>query len=161
MEGGWQASWRNPRCPHQARWGWARGPPRACHDEGGGAPQLGGRERELAAGAADLRKGAKEPTRRRRGWIVVRGRTSTGPSERLTSIGAVEASTIRQRRPAVPGDGELDTLCPNAARSLWDRPANTPTRFTTKVPHILQGGVRFLGGVHLARGVHFHFPRGG
>ena len=32
------------------------------------APKLGGREREreLAAGAADLRKGAKEPTRRRR-----------------------------------------------------------------------------------------------
>ena len=74
------------------------------------APQLGGRERELAAGAADLRKGAKEPTRRRRGWIVARGRTSTGPSARLTSIGAVEAPTSRQRRPEVPGDGELDHL---------------------------------------------------
>ena len=25
-----QASWRNHRCPHQVRWGWAQGPPRAC-----------------------------------------------------------------------------------------------------------------------------------
>ena len=62
--------------------------------------------------------------------------SSTGPSERLTSIGAVEASTIRQRRPAVPGVApyiwKLDTLCPKAAHSLWNRPANTPTRFTTR-----------------------------
>ena len=109
------------------------------------APKLGGRECELAAGAAELRKGAKGPTRRRRGWNVARGRTSTGPSERLTSIGAVEASTIRQRRPAVPGVApyiwKLDTLCPKAANSLSNRPANTPTWFTTKVPQKSRGQV--------------------
>ena len=95
------------------------------------APQLGGRERELAAGAADRRKGANEPTRRRGEWIVARGRTSTGPSERLTSVGAVEAAGGARRCPVVPGGGALDTLCPKAAHSLWNRPANTPTCFTT------------------------------
>ena len=67
------------------------------------APKLGGRERELAAGAADRQKGANEPTRRRGEWIVARGRTSTGPSERLTSVGAVEAAGGARRCPVVPG----------------------------------------------------------
>ena len=103
-------------------------------------PQLGGRECELAAGAAELRKGAKGPTRRRRGWNVARGRTSTGPSERLTSIGAVEASTIRQRRPALPGVAPyIWKLTPFVLR----RRTPYQTDQITRRPGLLQRSPRF------------------
>ena len=61
-------------------------------------------------------------TRRRGEWIVVRGRTSKGRSERLTSVGAVEAAGGALRCPVVPGGGELDTLCPRGTQPEGTRP---------------------------------------
>ena len=80
-------------------------------------------------------KGRKGPTRRRRGWNVAH---VNGP-ERTAHLHRRGGGV--HNPPAAPSGArrctlymEADTLCPKAANSLSNRPDNTPTWFTTKVP---------------------------